>query len=120
MNDKAHQTAAEIDRNISGSYLTGKINETKIKELTGKLWPDSDSNSTKPLWCGRYSIPFGLLTAVSIVKNIEHKQISGELFKYSDTWTEKVLPIKNTHLGLTAPFSLKHWVGFLSAGFYLQ
>jgi len=57
---------------------------------------------------------------MNVVREIDHKKIDGTLFKYSDTWTEKVIPIKKTHLGLTAPFSLKHWVGFLSAGFYLQ
>ena len=120
MNDKAHQTATGIDKSIANSCLTGTIDESKIKELTAKLWPDTSSNSDKPLWCGRYPIPFGLLTAVTVINIIENRQITGEIFKYSDTWTEKVLPIKNTQLGLTAPFSLKHWVGFLSAGFYLK
>lgn len=120
MNDKAHQTATELDRSIANSCLTGIIDESKIKELTIKLWPDSNGSSVKPLWCGRYPIPFGLLTTINVINKIDNKKITGEIFKYSDTWTEKVLPIKNTHLGLTAPFSLKHWVGFLSAGFYLK
>ena len=120
MNDYAHMKATIIDQGIAKSCLTGEINEAKVKELTGDLWPDSASNRVKPLWCGRYPIPFGLLTTINVVREIDHKQIDGTLFKYSDTWTEKVIPIKNTHLGLTAPFSLKHWVGFLSAGFYLQ
>ena len=120
MNDKAHQIATEIDRKIADSCLAGKIYEGKVKELTEKLWPDSNSSTVKPLWCGRYPIPFGLLTILDIINKINNKQITGKIFKYSDTWTGKVLPIKNTHLGLTAPFSLRHWVGFLSAGFYLK
>lgn len=120
MNDYAHMKATTIDRNIANLCLTGNINGSKVKELTGDLWPDSSNNTVKPLWCGRYPIPFGLLTTIKVVQQTDHKQITGKLFKYSDTWTEKVLPIKNTHIGLTAPFSLKHWVGFLSAGFYLQ
>jgi len=117
--DKAHTHATNIDKGITETCLTGRINNFKIKEFINKLWPDS-SNTVKPLWCGRYPVPFGILTAVKVVNKINGKEISGELFRYSDTWTEKVLPIKNTHLGLTAPFSLKHWVGFLSAGFYLK
>jgi hypothetical protein len=31
-----------------------------------------------------------------------------------------VLPVKGTSMGITAPYSLKHWVGFLSAGFYME
>jgi MEMO1 family protein len=117
--EKAHKTATEIDKNIANSSLTGDMNETKIKELIAKLWPDS-TNTVKPLWCGRYPVPFGLLTTIDIIHKIKNQEIDGEVFKYSDTWTGKVLSVKNTHLGLTAPFSLKHWVGFLSAGFYLK
>ncbi len=120
MNEEAHKKATEIDKNIADSCLTGKIDESKIKELIGKLWPDSGAGTVKPLWCGRYPIPFGLLTTINVLQKINNEQISGKIFKYSDTWTGKVLSIKNTHLGLTAPFSLKHWVGFLSAGFYLN
>ena len=47
-------------------------------------------------------------------------KLTGKVFKYSDTWTEGVLPVKETKMGITAPYSLKHWVGFLSAGFYLE
>jgi MEMO1 family protein len=47
-------------------------------------------------------------------------KLEGKVFKYSDSWTLKVLPLKGTHMGTTAPFSLKHWVGYLSAGFYLN
>ena len=119
-NDYAHLQATVIDKGIAGLCLTGTIDEFKVNELTNQLWPDSINKSVKPLWCGRYPVPFGLLTTINIVKQIANRQIAGTLFKYSDTWTEKVLPVKNTHLGLTAPFSLKHWVGFLSAGFYLQ
>jgi len=48
------------------------------------------------------------------------KKVEGKLFKYSDTVTEGVLPVKNTKMGLTAPASFQHWCGWLSAGFYLK
>lgn len=120
MDDPAHLKATAIDKDITNTCLTGNIDKSKVRDLSMNLWPDPINNSTKPLWCGRYPIPFGLLTTINIVDNLYHKQITGTIFRYSDTWTEKVIPVKNTHLGLTAPFSLKHWVGFFSAGFYLQ
>jgi hypothetical protein len=45
-------------------------------------------------------------------------KISGTLFRYSDTYSEGVLPLKKTGMGLTAPFSLRHWVSFCSIGYY--
>jgi hypothetical protein len=49
-----------------------------------------------------------------------NKKLEGKILRYSDTFTEGVLPIKGTELGTTAPFSLKHWCGFLSAEFYIE
>ena len=46
--------------------------------------------------------------------------MTGKLFRYSDTYSEGVLPLKKAGFGITAPYSLKHWVGFFSAGFYLE
>ncbi|MGQ9798470.1 MAG: hypothetical protein ACUVRG_04135 [Ignavibacterium sp.] len=48
------------------------------------------------------------------------KQLLGKLFSYSDTFTESVLPFSKSIMDITAPFSLHHLVGFLSAGFYLK
>jgi len=116
---KAHTSAINNDKRILKKYINRTINKSDLAALTKEIWK---TGKKKPLtlWCGRYPITFGLLTVDKIVKNITGKTISGKLFKYSDTFTEGVLPIKNTHLGTTAPFSLKHWVGFFSAGFYIN
>jgi len=46
------------------------------------------------------------------------RPFSGKLFKYSDSLTEKVLPIQNTSMGLTAVFSPQHWCGWFTLGLY--
>jgi hypothetical protein len=48
------------------------------------------------------------------------KGLAGTLFKYSDTYSEGVLPLTKTGMGTTAPFSLRHWVSFCSIGYYLD
>lgn len=119
-NEEAHLNATREDKRIALTAFRGVITKPKIEYLTKEIWPEVTDKSFCPLWCGRYPIPFGLLTTVKIANKLTGKNIYGTILKYSDTWTEGVLPIKNTRLGLTAPFSLKHWVGFLSAGFYLE
>jgi AmmeMemoRadiSam system protein B len=116
--EKAHTIGIENDKRIATEYLEGNITFSKINGFINELYPDSSSNHPKPLWCGRYSVPFGLMTTLKVIKQQTGNEIYGGLLKYSDTWTGKVLSLKNTSLGITAPFSLKHWVGFLSAGFY--
>lgn len=119
LNEMAHAVATANDIRIADQTLKGTINKDGIKKLSNELWPEAGVSKECPLWCGRYAVVFGLLT-VKTVADISGKKLSGKVFKYSDTWTEGVLPVKGTMMGITAPYSLRHWVGFFSAGFYLD
>jgi predicted class III extradiol MEMO1 family dioxygenase len=107
----AHAKAVEQDNLIANDLLTGVVKPANIQRLTEEL--------KKVVWCGKYSIPMGLLTTNKVVNTISGQSLSGKIFRYSDTFTEGVLPVKDTKLGTTAPFSLKHWCGFLSAGYLI-
>jgi AmmeMemoRadiSam system protein B len=119
LDSNAHKLATENDKRIIKKDLVNQITKDKILETAKDIWPDSSSKNT-PLWCGRYPIVFGLLTISKVVKGLKEGEIYGKLFKYSDTFIEKVLPIKNTSMGLTAVFSYKHWCGWFTEGFYLN
>ncbi len=109
---EAHRKATEQDVRIVRSYLTGPMTEDMIRKLTRDM--------KRVLWCGRYSVPFGMLTAIKTIREVAGKKLNGTLLRYSDTYTEGVLPLKGTGMGTTAPFSLKHWVGFFSAGYFVE
>lgn len=117
MDANAHRRATENDRRIINEHLVGDINEAGIKKLTNELWPDSTQAKLIPLWCGRYPMTLGLLTVTNVLTEVGAGRLNGTLYKYSDTFTEKVLPVKNTSMGLTAVFSYKHWCGWFTEGF---
>ncbi len=117
---KAHKEATGNDKRIAMETFNGTLTKNKIKNLTTELWGTPKDSPPSPVWCGKFSVPFGLMTTNKIIEKVSGKKLSGKLFKYSDTWTEGVIPILHTNLGTTAPFSLKHWCGWLSAGFYLE
>jgi AmmeMemoRadiSam system protein B len=123
LDEEAHRLATSNDKRIAAEIFNGLITKDKIENLSGELWSEAGVNPSAaadcPLWCGRYPAVFGLLTINKIV-NETGKKLTGKVFKYSDTWTEGVLQVKGTTMGTTAPYSLRHWVGFLSAGFYLK
>jgi hypothetical protein len=48
------------------------------------------------------------------------RRLPGKIFQFSDTYTGGVMPLKKAGLGITAPFSLKHWVSFFSAGYFIK
>ena len=120
MDENAHLIATNNDKQIADETFNGMVTREKIKSFSEKLWPEAGVNQICPLWCGRYPIVFGLLTINKVVDEVAGKNIEGKVFKYSDTFTGGVLSFRKSTMGTTAPFSLKHWVGFLSAGFYLK
>jgi MEMO1 family protein len=119
MDANAHTRATENDRRIIKENLEAEITEAGIKKLTKEIWPDSTTKKPIPLWCGRYPMTLGLLTVTKILNELGLGSMNGQLFKYSDSFSEKVLPIKNTSMGLTAVFSYKHWCGWFTEGFYI-
>jgi AmmeMemoRadiSam system protein B len=118
--EKAWITALELDQRLISTYLTGVMDGGKIEGLTKELWGETYLDYRNTYWCGKYSIPFGLLTTDKIIKLDVNKKITGTLFRFSDTYSEGVLPLKKTGMGTTAPFSLRHWVSFFSIGYYIE
>lgn len=117
---RAHSLATENDRRIIATYLTGNIAQLNISGLTTEIWPDSTSRKPIPVWCGRYPVTLGLLTVTNLTSRLGSGTLHGSLLKYSDTFTEGVLPVKNTSMGLTAVFSYQHWCAWFTEGFYLK
>ena len=111
MDEAAHKVATENDMKIILRDLVSELTDEKITNTASDLWPDPESKKTVPLWCGRYPIVFGLQTILKVASGLGNHKVYGTLFKYSDTFTEKVLPVKNTSMGLTAIFSYKHCHG---------
>ncbi len=108
----AHLKATEKDKEIANNYLSETVTKTKLEEFTNEM--------KNVVWCGKYSVPFGLSLASKVVKKLKGNYLYGRILRYSDTFTEGVLPVKGTELGTTAPFSLKHWCGFLSSAYFIK
>ena len=118
LDESAHKIATAEDKRIAGNF-NELISDSLISHISKELWPETKYKQVYPLWCGRYPIVAGLMTMKKLSDRFS-KQLIGNLFCYSDTFTERVLPFSKSVMGITAPFSLHHWVGFLSAGFYLE
>jgi AmmeMemoRadiSam system protein B len=118
--EKAHHQGTEQDRRFAQAAFSGPLNDNKIKKLTQELWGATYKDYRNTYWCGKYDIPFGLLTISKTMRKAVGRDLKGKVFRYSDTYSEGIMSLKKTGFGITAPFSLKHWVGFFSAGFYLD
>jgi AmmeMemoRadiSam system protein B len=104
--EAAHEKGTKQDIEIGRSLLSGALDKDKVKKFTDKVWGESIP------WCGRFSIPLGLLTLMKTARLLAVKSVTGLPKKYSDSYSLGVLPIVKQGIGTTAPFSLKHWVGY--------
>jgi AmmeMemoRadiSam system protein B len=118
--EAAWKEARALDQRIISEDLTGNMDKNKVRVLTTELWGKTFLDYKNTYWCGKYSVPFGLLTTEKVLSLLTGKQMRGQLFRYSDTYSEGTLPLRKTGMGTTAPFSLRHWVSFCSIGYYLQ
>jgi len=109
---KAHEEATANDRRIAHKDLDGTLTSEKVSDLTLEM--------KNTVWCGKFSVPFGLITTEKIIEKDTSKSLDGKVLRYSDSYTEGVIPLKNTGMGTTAPASYKHWCGWLSAAYYLK
>jgi len=108
----AHEKGIDQDKQIAARYLAGVVKTENIQIFTETM--------KNLVWCGKYSIPFGLLTTEKTIRKAFGKKMTGTILCYSDSYSEGVLPLKQTGMGTTAPFSLKHWVGYLSMGYWIE
>jgi AmmeMemoRadiSam system protein B len=118
--EKAHALGTEQDRHFAQAAFSGPLRDDKIYDLTKELWGATYKDYRNTYWCGKYDIPFGLLTISKTLQKAYGRGLKGRVFRYADTYSDGVIRLKKSGMGITAPFSLKHWVGFLSAGFYLD
>jgi AmmeMemoRadiSam system protein B len=116
--ETAWRKGRALDQRFIRDYLTGVMDERKVEGLTKELWGETFLDYRNTYWCGKYSIPFGLLAVQKILALTENRKVSGLLFRYSDTYSEGALPLQKTGMGLTAPYSLRHWVSWCSIGYY--
>ncbi len=113
LDEQAHRKATEQDRKLGREFLSGTITVDKIRTFADRVWGE------KITWCGRYSVPFGLLTLRKLAE-LMGKKMEGVPFRYGDSYSLGVIPAYRLGIGLTAPFSLKHWVGYWAIGYRVK
>jgi AmmeMemoRadiSam system protein B len=118
IDSSAHARAIAHDQELVHTWLTGELTAGKISALIAGITGADYHESMDVLWCGRYSIPFGLKLVEKLALRQRRPAMQGHLLRYGDTYSDGVLPLTQTGMGLTAPFSLQHWVGFFSVGYY--
>ena len=114
---EGNKKAVEREMEIISTSLTGPISENKIKRFVNYTVQESDYHEYKWTWCGRYSIPLGLMTANKINIRINNKAIEGNLIDYASSIDHEHYTVEDIGMGTTAPANEHHWVGYAGIGY---
>ncbi len=97
--------------------ISGDLNPEKVKTFTEFTVQESDHKQYKWTWCGRYSVPFGLLTAYYLQQALDINPLIGTPIGYATSIDHPHIPVHDLKMGVTAPANQRHWVGYAAISY---
>ncbi len=110
--------AVEHEYEIIKTSLEGKVSKEKIRKFSEFTVQESDYREYKWTWCGRYSVPLGLLTAYYLQDHLsDGDPLEGILIGYSNSIDHEHIHVDDLMMGRTAVATSHHWVGYAALGY---
>lgn len=111
-----YNKAKQFEYEIINNCLLGGLSIEKIKKFNDYTVQENDYKEYKWTWCGRYSVPFGLLTTLYL-QELYHFNLKDRFIAYSTSIENSPLDTSGLNLGFTAPANIHHWVGYTSIAY---
>lgn len=111
-----HAAGRRQDITLAEATLAGPLSDEAVGSFVRLVWdpthPEYPDYPYRITWCGLYSIPFGLTVAARWQEEMGGAGLVGSLLRYGDSVSDGRLDLPSTQLGVTAPNTLEHWVGY--------
>jgi MEMO1 family protein len=111
-----YSQAVQHEKEIICNTLTGHITEDRIRNFSRFTVDPDDYREYKWTWCGRYLVPFGMLTALNMAV-MEKEPLEGIWIDYATSIDHPRLAVDDLGMGITAGASLHHWVGYVAIAY---
>jgi AmmeMemoRadiSam system protein B len=112
--DEGTEKARKMDKEIINTCLTQDISDDKIKKFTEYTVQKEDYKEYKWVWCGRYSVPFGLAFANKLNLLANNKTLTGTFLGYQSSIDHDLIAVEDLAMGTTAIATQRHWVAYTS------
>jgi AmmeMemoRadiSam system protein B len=113
-----HAAGVAQDVTLAEATLAGPLTDDGLARFARLVWdPDHPEYPYRITWCGLYSIPCGLAVAGRLQAALALPPLTGHLLRYGDSVGDGRLDLPRTGLGVTAPNTLAHWVGYPALGY---
>jgi MEMO1 family protein len=111
-----YQKAVAHEFELINADLTGPLSKKKAESFYTSTVKPENYKEYQWTWCGRYSVPFGLLTTNSLAELV-HFNIKGSLVGYCTSINHAPLKVDDLKMGTTAVANIHHWVGYAAVGY---
>jgi MEMO1 family protein len=113
---EAHNKAVERDQTIL-TTISAKITPPQVQGLYETFVDPANPDSYRVTWCGRFSIPMGMLALRAASLAMGARSPRGISVGYATSIDHPALPLRDTGLGVTAPATDAHFVGYPAVAF---
>jgi MEMO1 family protein len=115
---EGYAKALAHEQQIMRDCFEGELRPDKVERFTRYTLADHDHREYKWTWCGRYSVPFGLFTAWHLQQLRAAPPLTGTILGYATSFEGQGIKVDDLDgMGVTAPATLRHWVGYAAVGF---
>lgn len=114
VDDAGTLKAINHDKRLINDLLTGELSMNKVKKFTQETVQETDYKEYKWVWCGRYSVPFGLAFANKLNVLQNNVPLTGSFLDYASSIDHTLIQVEDLGMGTTAIATQKHWVAYAS------
>ncbi len=114
---EAYQKAAAQDRTILTKMLAGPVSADEARAFFTKAVNPAKPDEYRMPWCGRFSIPLGLMVLAETARGLGLATPVGTPVALGFTVDTPELPVRAIGMGPTAPASLYHFVSAPAVAF---
>jgi AmmeMemoRadiSam system protein B len=109
---EAYTKAVARDRELLTGPLAGPVSPEKAESFFAAIVDPQNPDNYRIPWCGRFSIPFGLLLLGATARELGLPPPVGSAIAFGTSVGGPELPVKPLGMGATAPANLYHFVGY--------
>jgi AmmeMemoRadiSam system protein B len=114
---EAYVKACDKDRSLLTGPLAGPVTATKVEQFFSTCVNPEQPAEYRLTWCGRFSIPFGLMLLERTTAALGLPTPVGHPIAYGTSISFPELPVRDVGLGQTAQANLYHFVGYPAVAF---
>jgi MEMO1 family protein len=115
---EGYAAALDHEQRIMSDCFDGELQPERIERFTRYTLADHDHREYKWTWCGRYSVPFGLLVGWHLQQMRRAPPLHGTILGYATSLDDQRIEVNDLDgMGVTAPATMRHWVGYAAVGY---